>query len=213
MKTVFIAGSMTIKRLDRLVQERLMNIIVSGYNIVVGDADGVDTSIQLFLAENGAQHAKVYCTGNRPRNNVGKFSVHCVNTYHSPGSRAYFTAKDIEMAKAADYGLMIWDAKSTGTLSNVIELLNNKKYSLVFVNKDKTFKSVKDVFGLEELVAYMSESAKLKANTKMGLEEKIAVLRSRARQAEILNETSSTTRSLSESGVEAGLVDSQANLF
>ena len=27
------------------------------------------------------------------------------------------------MAKDADYGLMIWDAKSAGTLSNLIELL------------------------------------------------------------------------------------------
>ena len=209
MTTVFIAGSMTIKRLDRLVQERMMNIIVSGYNIVVGDADGVDASIQVFLAEYGAQRATVYCTGNRPRNNVGKFPVRCVQTYHSPGSRAYFTAKDIEMARAADYGLMIWDAKSTGTLSNVIELLNNKKYSLVFLNKDKTFKPVKDVVGLEELVAYMSESARLNANTKMGLEEKIAVLRSRARQAEILNESSPTNKSLSVSEMEASLVDGQ----
>ena len=46
------------------------------------------------------------------------------------------------MAEAADYGLMIWDAKSTGTLSNVIELLSRKKKSLVFVNKEKEFKVV-----------------------------------------------------------------------
>lgn len=189
MTTVFIAGSMTIKRLDHLVQERMMNIIVSDYDVVVGDADGVDTSIQLFLAENGAQRATVYCTGERPRNNVGDFPVHSVKTYHSPGSRAFFTAKDIEMAKAADYGLMIWDAKSTGTLSNVIELLTNRKNSWVYVNKDKQFKAVKDVCGLEELVACMSESARLKADTKIGLFEKIEVLRSRARQAEILNQS------------------------
>lgn len=189
MTTVFIAGSMTIKRLDNLVQERIMNVIVSDYNVVVGDADGVDTSIQLFLADNGAQRATVYCTGERPRNNVGDFPVHCVKTYHSPGSRAFFVAKDIEMAKAADYGLMIWDTKSTGTLSNVIELLTNKKNSLVFVNKHKQFKSVKDVCGLEELVACMSESARLKADTKIGLFQKIEVLRSRARQAEILNQS------------------------
>jgi len=43
------------------------------------------------------------------------------------------------MADVADYGLMIWDAKSTGTLSNVIELLKRKKKAVVFVNKEKTF--------------------------------------------------------------------------
>jgi hypothetical protein len=203
MTTVFIAGSMTIKRLDRLVQERMINIIVSDYDIVVGDADGVDSSIQLFLADNGARRVTVYCTGDRPRNNVGEFPVHSVKSYHSPGSRAYFTAKDIDMAKAADYGLMIWDAKSTGTLSNVIELLTNKKYSLVFVNKDKVFKSIKNVLGLEELVACMSESARLKADAKMGLVEKIEALRSRARQAEILDELRLKAKLLSESDVGA----------
>lgn len=197
MTTVFIAGSMSIKRLDRLVQERMMNVIVAGYEIVVGDADGVDTSIQQFLKDNDARHTTVFCTGDRPRNNVGEFPIHLIQSYHRPGSRAYFTAKDVEMAKRADYGLMIWDAKSTGTLSNVIELLTNKKYSLVFVNKEKIFKSVKNVSDLEELISLMSESARLKADTKMDLERKMEELRSRARQAEILKKVNSTVQDAS----------------
>ena len=57
---------------------------------------------------------------------------HNVYSKAKVGSRAYFTAKDLEMARTSDYGLMIWDCKSTGTLSNVIELLREKKKSVVF---------------------------------------------------------------------------------
>jgi hypothetical protein len=37
---------------------------------------------------------------------------------------------------------MIWDAKSTGTLSNVTELLNNERGSRVFVNKYEKFVTI-----------------------------------------------------------------------
>jgi hypothetical protein len=190
MTTVFIAGSMTIKNLDHRVKERIANVIALDYDVVVGDADGVDCSIQQLLKESGANKATVYCAGDRPRNNVGHWPVHCVTTYHSPGSRAYFTAKDIEMAKDADYGLMIWDAKSPGTLSNVIELLTLKKNALVFINKEKEFKKVVDVTGLDELLSVMSDHAKTKADAKIQLFDRISGLRSRERQREILARSS-----------------------
>ncbi|MEO6678712.1 MAG: hypothetical protein ABIO21_15210, partial [Pseudomonas sp.] len=107
-----------------------------------------------------------------------------VETKHSKGSRAFFTAKDVVMAEAADYGLMIWDAKSTGTLSNVIELLARKKKSLVFVNKEKAFKVVGNVSQLEELVAFMSDYARQKADEKIKLFDRISLLKHD--QAELL---------------------------
>lgn len=188
MTTVFIAGSITIKHLDFLVQERIMNIMHRGHDVIVGDADGVDTSIQRFLLEEGYQRVTVFCTGETPRNKLGNWQVHPVTTYHTPGSRAYFTAKDLALAAAADTGFMIWDSKSTGTLSNVIELLERKKYSRVFVNKDKVLHSVKSANDLETLLAYMSQPARLKADAKIGLNEKLAALNSRERQMALLAE-------------------------
>lgn len=186
MTTVFIAGSITIKKLDPVAQVRLVNIVELGHQVIVGDADGADTAIQQFLHESGARHVTVYCVGGQPRNNLGGWPVNNVTTYHKPGSRAYFTAKDIEMAKDADVGLMIWDTKSTGTLSNVIELLNRKRNSTVFINKEKVFHKVVQVDDLEALVARMAEVSRLKADTKIGLMEKISALRSREQQTEIL---------------------------
>lgn len=49
--------------------------------------------------------------------------MHQVASGHAAGSRAFHTAKDVGMVKDAGYGLMIWDAESTGALSNVMELL------------------------------------------------------------------------------------------
>lgn len=81
------------------------------------------------------------------------------------------------MAEMADIGLMIWDTKSTGTLSNVIELLARKKKSVVFVNKAKLFKNIANVEQLEELLSFMSEHAKQKADEKIRLFNRINALK------------------------------------
>ncbi|WP_103035865.1 hypothetical protein [Castellaniella caeni] len=177
MTTIFVAGSINIKNLDRQVRERLDRIIDSGFSIVVGDADGADSSIQSYLAGKQAQHITVFCSGENPRNNLGGWPVHHVAAKASPGTRAFFTAKDIEMARVADYGLMIWDAKSTGTLSNVLELLQQKKKAVVFVNKDKDFVNVGSLEQLHNLLSRMSSHAHMKAEQKIGLSSKLNALK------------------------------------
>lgn len=176
MTTVFIAGSISISRLHEKVQERIHKIVSSDFNVVVGDADGADTSIQECLYNYQAKKVTVYCTGDTPRNNVAEWPVHKVHSKAKAGSRAYFTAKDLEMARNSDYGLMIWDCKSTGTLSNVIELLREKKKSLVFVNKNKEFMTISDKSGLDHLLTFMSSHARTKAEGKIDLSAKISSL-------------------------------------
>lgn len=176
MTTVFIAGSISISRLHEKVQERINKIVSSDFNVVVGDADGADTSIQRCLHDYRANNVTVYCTGDTPRNNVADWPVHRVHSKARAGSRAYFVAKDLEMARSSDYGLMVWDCKSTGTLSNVIELLKEKKKSVVFVNKNKDFVTIADKTSLDYLLNFMSEHARAKAEEKIGLSAKIAEL-------------------------------------
>lgn len=177
MTTVFIAGSITIKNLDRKVKERIDKVIEQGYSVLVGDADGADTSIQSYLVERSATNATVYCTGMRPRNNVGHWMVKSVETDCVPGTRQFFTVKDLEMAKDADFGLMIWDTKSTGTLSNIFELLRQKKKAAVFVNKLKVFFDVGDIERFEKLVSLMAPSARLQADQKIDLSTKLSKLK------------------------------------
>jgi hypothetical protein len=177
MTTVFIAGSMSIKNLDRKVKERIDRIVASQFGVVVGDADGADTSIQGHLVNTGEAKTTVFCSRTTPRNNLGNWPVEVVATLSPPGSRRFFTAKDLRMAEVADFGLMIWDAKSTGTLSNVIELLARKKKSVVFVNKEKTFWNIGNVEQLEALVSCMSEHAKRRADEKIQLLSRIEALK------------------------------------
>lgn len=174
MYKVFISGSMRIKNLDRKVLKRIDNIIKMRYKVIVGDADGVDSAIQNYLHLKNVKTVTVYCTGPQPRNNIGRWFTHKIKTEAKPGTRAYFTAKDISMAKDCDYGLMIWDSKSTGTLSNAIELLKQKKPSVVFVNKIKDFINVNTIHDLEKLITFMSESAFTKADSKLKIKKILA---------------------------------------
>lgn len=176
MTTVFIAGSISISRLHEMVRERIGNIVSADFDVVVGDADGADASIQACLHDYMARKVTVYCTGETPRNNIAGWPVHSVESKARAGTRAFFMAKDLEMARNSDYGLMIWDSKSTGTLSNVIELLREKKKCVVFVNKDKDFVTVGGKADLDRLLRCMSDHARTKAEEKIGLSAKIALL-------------------------------------
>ncbi|HAE50053.1 MAG: transcriptional regulator [Tistrella sp.] len=176
MTTVFIAGSISITRLHEKVQERIAGIVASGLDVIVGDAGGADSSIQACLQDLGATRVTVYCTGKAPRNNVAGWPVHYVQSKARAGSRAFFTAKDRQMARDGDYGLMIWDCKSTGTLSNVLELLGHRKKSLVFVNKTRDFAKIGNPADLEQLLQLMSDSARRLADEKIGLSARLAAL-------------------------------------
>ena len=176
MTTVFIAGSISITHLHEKVQERINKIVSSEFKVVVGDADGADTSIQECLRSYKANKVTVYCTGEVPRNNIANWPIHHVHSKARVGSRAFFTAKDLVMAKDSDFGLMVWDCKSTGTLSNVIELLKSRKKSVVFVNKNKEFVNVGDKSSLDLLLKFMTDHARAKAEEKIDLSAKISAL-------------------------------------
>ncbi len=176
MQTVFIAGSIKIKRLHPFFVERIENIVREGMPVVVGDANGADASIQAELVAQTASDVTVFCTGDNPRNNLGDWPVHRVRSSAQPGTRAFFTAKDIEMAARAEFGLMLWDAASTGTLSNVFELLSQGKKSVVFVNREAKFQYVKHSDDILDLVSFMSEGARRTADRKIGLGEKVSQL-------------------------------------
>jgi hypothetical protein len=177
MTTIFIAGSITIKRIDSLVKDRIANILDAGHRIILGDADGADKAVQDHLVGDKRAKVTVYCSGEEPRNNVGHWPVERISTDARPGTRAFFTAKDLKMAQVADFGLMIWDSKSTGTLSNVIELTSGGKKSLVYINKTKEFCSVGSASHIDKLVRVMTDTAREKAEIKINLSRKIEQLK------------------------------------
>ncbi|VVP25234.1 hypothetical protein [Pseudomonas fluorescens] len=173
MSTVFISGSIKIKSLDEKIKSRLDKIIASELNILIGDASGVDKLTQEYLLLSNYSKVTVYCTGDAPRNNVGQWPTVNIAPPVKTKSRAYFTAKDLKMAETSDVGLMIWDCKSTGTLSNVIELLKRNRKSVVYLTPKQAFLNVSSISDLEQLILQMDESARLEADKKISLFKKI----------------------------------------
>ena len=178
MKNVFISGSINIKKLDSKVVERLKNIISSNLGVIVGDASGVDSSVQEYLKSNEVRSVVVYCSGDKPRNNLGHWDTKKVETSYKPGTRQFFTVKDKAMAADCDYGFMIWDGSSTGTLSNAIELVEKNKAAVVYVSNAKQFLTIKNVQDIEKLIKFMSEASLKNADIKIGLFKRIKSIKS-----------------------------------
>lgn len=177
MTTIFVAGSITIKKLDPLIVERLKKIVDKKYRVVVGDANGVDSSVQQELLKMHCDTTMVFSSSKKPRNNLGAWPVHVVKTDFRRGTREYYTAKDLQMAENADCGLMVWDCKSPGTLNNVVELLLRNKYSVVFINKIRDFIKIKSPEDIDKLINMMSDADLEKAEEKISLSGKLARLK------------------------------------
>lgn len=144
MNTVFVGGSRHVSRLPSQVKERLNNIIESGHRVVVGDANGADKAVQKHFVDADYGAVTVFCSGPSPRNNLGHWKIHSVVPPKSAKGFQFYAAKDREMAREADFGLMIWDGKSPGTVLNVLRLLQAGKKAVLMNlpdNKGTTFKS------------------------------------------------------------------------
>lgn len=153
MKTIFLSGSRAISRLNREIRERLSGITSQSFQIVIGDANGADKALQEFLKESNYSNVMVYCSGGRCRNNVGAWETYAVEVPAGARGRDFYTQKDRLMAKNADYGFVLWDGKSPGSIENVITLLKNRKSALVYYSPDKEFIPVASLNQLKRLLA------------------------------------------------------------
>ncbi|ETR70838.1 MAG: hypothetical protein OMM_02945 [Candidatus Magnetoglobus multicellularis str. Araruama] len=189
MNKIFISGSIRIKNIDKKVEKRIDNIINSNFPILLGDANGVDTSVQKFIKSKAYKNVIIYCSGEHVRNNIGRWKVKKIHTGHYKKTRLFYTAKDIQMAKECDYGLMVWDTTSTGTLNNVYELLRQGKKSLVFLNNMKEFILVSNVDEFQKLLSFMEKSSFEKADKKVQLKQKIQGLKCIHKNITVSNQT------------------------
>ncbi|WP_113503700.1 hypothetical protein [Rhizobium sp. SYY.PMSO] len=122
MAMIFVGGSRDIFELPEPAIARIGAMIAAEHGVLVGDAPGADAEAQSLLAGYGYEHVGVFHAGSEPRNNLGDWAA-----YHWPvpgGAQGYafHAEKDREMARRADYGLMIWDGVSPGTCLNMLRL-------------------------------------------------------------------------------------------
>jgi probable addiction module antidote protein len=158
MNTVFIGGSRHISRLSAQVKERLNNVIENGHLVIVGDANGVDKAVQKHFLEAAYNKVTVFCSGDHPRNNLGQWQTQNVTPSKSAQGFQFYAAKDREMARAADFGLMIWDSKSAGTILNVLRLVRADKIAVLINVPEKSAINIKSATNWEEFLALCSPS-------------------------------------------------------
>ncbi len=153
MTKVFIGGSRKITRLNKDIKGRIDNIIQKEYTILIGDANGADKSVQKYLFDKSYRNVRVFCMGNECRNNIGHWETHLITRTRNKKDYNYYSIKDLEMVRETDYGFMIWDGKSKGTLNNIINLLKENKKVLVHFSPNKEFYNLITFDDLEKLLA------------------------------------------------------------
>ena len=137
MNTIFIGGSRHISRLPSEIKDRLNKVIDNQHCVLVGDANGTDKAVQKHFADAAYDKVTVFCTGDHFRNNLGHWPTHNVEPPRGAKGFQFYAAKDREMATKADFGLMIWDGKSPGTLLNVLRLAKAGKISVLYNAPEK----------------------------------------------------------------------------
>ena len=147
MTTVFVGGSRRVTRLPIEARNRINNIVQKGFAVLVGDAQGVDKAVQKYLADVHYDNVTVYCSGHTSRNNIGQWETRNVSVGEREKNFQFYAAKDREMAQQAEFGLMIWDGKSPGTILNVLRLVRASKKAVLICVPEKVeveFRSKED---------------------------------------------------------------------
>lgn len=150
---VFIGGSRAVSKLNAIIRDRLDDLIKRGCTILVGDANGADKAVQTYFAKNHYNNVTVFCM-EECRNNVGGWPTRSIEPPAGSRGFSYYAAKDFVMAEEAQCGMMLWDAKSKGTLQNMLNLVATGKRTLVYFAPSKDFHVVADQQELQALLAH-----------------------------------------------------------
>lgn len=154
MKKIFFGGSRNLGKLNQAIRERANNIISNGYLVLLGDANGADRAMQKYLAEKSYTHVLTFCAGSFCRNNIGRWKTRLIQVNRTQKDFQYYAVRDEKMSDEADYGFMLWDGKSKGTLNNIINMIVRKKPVLVYFSPKRKFFTVKSDSELTELLSF-----------------------------------------------------------
>jgi hypothetical protein len=129
------------------------NIIEKGLIVLVGDANGVDKAVQSYFSKKQYSNVQVFCMEGTCRNNIGNWPTHAVSAAN-PSRRdfAYYSTKDRVMTDEANYGLMLWDGESRGTLTSIVDLVGGGKPVVVYFSPTKVFHSLRNSSDLDVLL-------------------------------------------------------------
>ena len=155
---IFIAGPRAINDLDNNIEKKLNNICEKEYDVIVGDADGIDSSVQKFLNRKKYKNVTIYASKGVARNNYGNWEVKNIPVDKKVTGFEFYATKDLSMAKNADVGMMIWDGESRGTFNNIINLLKLEKVVILYYIPTRRFYKIAQ---MKELHDFINSNVKL----------------------------------------------------
>ncbi len=170
---VFIGGSRAVSKLNKSLRERFDDLMRRGDTILVGDANGADKAVQQYFATNDYRKVVVFCM-EECRNNIGSWPTRSVTPPSQRRDFSYYSAKDFVMAQEAKCAVMLWDAKSKGTLQNILNLIESGKRTLVYFAPEKDFYVIANEQDLQKLLARCERNDIEVAIRGLGLKSSIA---------------------------------------
>jgi len=132
MSMIFIGGSREIFELPEPAIARIGAIVAAEHGVLIGDAPGADAEAQGLLAGYMYEHVGVFHAGKEPRNNLGDWAAYHVPSPEGVHEHWFHAAKDREMARRGDFGMMVWDGASPGTAVNVLRLAIANKPCVIY---------------------------------------------------------------------------------
>ena len=171
MTKVFIAGSRHLSRLTADVKGRIDTMVEKGFTILVGDANGADKAVQRYLADKGYGNVIVHCMAEHCRNNVASWPTREVVAPKGARGFTYYATKDQVMVDEAEYGLMLWDGESKGTLNSVINMVRQEKPVVVYLAPTKAFQSIRSTDDVVDLLSKCTRESVNRFERELGIEQ------------------------------------------
>jgi hypothetical protein len=175
MAMIFLGGSRDIFELPVPTIERIGAIVAAEHGVLIGDAPGADAEMQGLLAGYNYEHVGVFHAGTEPRNNLGDWAAYHIPPPDGAQGFAVHAAKDREMARRADFGLMVWDGISPGTCLNVLRLAKNGSPSVVYDTMLGRATTVHDTGDWHEMVHNAGPDVRRQVESRMTADERLAL--------------------------------------
>ncbi len=150
---VFIAGSRALSRLNPDVKRRIDAMMKKSFTNLVGDANGADKAVQKYAAEKEYRNVIVHCMAGKCRNNLANWPTREITALAGAKGFEYYSTKDLAMVDEAEYGLMLWDGESKGTLNNVINMIHQNKTVVVYLSPKKEFHNLSSPGDVTQLLS------------------------------------------------------------
>lgn len=156
--SVFISGTTKTsedgeykrEKLPDNISSKIDDYMISKKTILVGDAPGIDSQVQDYLAEKGYKNVEVFVSGDEIRKNSGKNLNWTVNNIDGENyekySKEWRAVKDKAMNSVASEGLaVIIPNGSSATRNNIARFVEAGKNVLVYQLGDEKFMDNKKI--------------------------------------------------------------------